>query len=151
MEVNSEEKPVHYPTVFARINRRGEKQPFGIKDEDRRSHIYIVGKTGTGKSTLIKTLVLSDINKGKGLALPGWMSILPFSSSSERPKRIIVQGPLISRPSGFTEIVSSMSGEARRPTQGKPLADLLLHLGRHASSRIEQFAWLGLQSYGRSG
>jgi hypothetical protein len=36
---------------IGRIDFRKGKRPFGIKDEDRFSHLYIIGKTGTGKST----------------------------------------------------------------------------------------------------
>jgi len=45
------------------------RQKFGIKEKNRRGHIYIVGKTGTGKSTLIENMVISDVNDGNGLAL----------------------------------------------------------------------------------
>lgn len=41
----------------------------GIRRADRRSHMYAIGKTGTGKSTLLKTLILADIAAGEGLAL----------------------------------------------------------------------------------
>ncbi|MFS8130399.1 MAG: type IV secretory system conjugative DNA transfer family protein [Candidatus Dojkabacteria bacterium] len=43
--------------------------PFGIKDEDRRRHMYLLGKTGTGKSTFMKNMILGDIMDGKGLAV----------------------------------------------------------------------------------
>jgi hypothetical protein len=56
-------------TYFASTSHREPRRVFGIKQADRRSHIYIVGKTGTGKSTLLKTMVLQDIAKGHGLAL----------------------------------------------------------------------------------
>jgi hypothetical protein len=42
---------------------------FGIKDEDRFSHIYIIGKTGTGKSTLLENMALQDMERGHGFAL----------------------------------------------------------------------------------
>jgi type IV secretory pathway TraG/TraD family ATPase VirD4 len=42
---------------------------FGIKDDDRFSHVYIIGKTGAGKSTLLETMALQDIRRGAGLAL----------------------------------------------------------------------------------
>ncbi len=42
---------------------------FGIKDEDRFSHLYIIGKTGTGKSTLLETMALQDLERGNGFAL----------------------------------------------------------------------------------
>lgn len=42
---------------------------FGIKDEDRFRAIYAVGKTGTGKSSLLLNIALSDIERGKGIAV----------------------------------------------------------------------------------
>lgn len=55
-------------TTFAVTDFRDMKR-FGIKDKNREGHIYIVGKTGTGKSTLIQNMVVSDIRRGKGLCL----------------------------------------------------------------------------------
>ncbi|KKR43641.1 MAG: hypothetical protein UT76_C0009G0010 [Candidatus Woesebacteria bacterium GW2011_GWB1_40_12] len=46
---------------------RGVKRPVHISNEDRMRHIYIIGKTGTGKSELLKDLVLQDIKEGKGV------------------------------------------------------------------------------------
>jgi len=46
---------------------RGVKRPVYISNEDRMRHIYIIGKTGTGKSELLKDLVLQDIKAGKGV------------------------------------------------------------------------------------
>jgi len=43
--------------------------PFGIKDKDRLRHIYVIGKTGTGKSTLFQNMAISDIQKGKGVCV----------------------------------------------------------------------------------
>jgi Helicase HerA, central domain len=45
------------------------KKPFGIKRVGRRAHMYVIGKTGTGKSTLLETLIRQDIANGEGLAL----------------------------------------------------------------------------------
>lgn len=56
-------------TIFARTNYRNQLTPFGIKQADRRAHMYIIGKTGTGKSTLIERLILQDIRAGGGAAL----------------------------------------------------------------------------------
>lgn len=50
-------------------NFRNKRQRFGIKRKDRRSHMYVIGKTGTGKSTLIMNLIIQDMQKGDGLAL----------------------------------------------------------------------------------
>jgi hypothetical protein len=55
--------------LFARTNFRGENTTFGIKQSDRRAHIYVIGKTGTGKSTLLERLIDHDVRSGQGLAL----------------------------------------------------------------------------------
>lgn len=56
-------------TFFAETDFRGRPQRFGIKRRDRRQHMYLVGKTGMGKSTLLETLIRSDLLAGHGLAL----------------------------------------------------------------------------------
>jgi Type IV secretion-system coupling protein DNA-binding domain len=56
-------------TPFANTDFRNQPVTFGIKRVDRRSHVYLIGKTGTGKSTLLETLMMDDIKKGFGLAL----------------------------------------------------------------------------------
>lgn len=48
---------------------RSRVRRFGVKLSDRRFHTYMVGKTGTGKSTLLKTMILQDVKAGRGLAL----------------------------------------------------------------------------------
>ncbi len=48
---------------------RGERKPIYIADEDRRRHLYIIGQTGTGKTTLINNMVVEEIRAGKGLAI----------------------------------------------------------------------------------
>jgi len=63
---NNAKSPI---TPFALTNYRDIRKRFGIKEKNRRSHIYIIGKTGTGKSTLIENMAISDINQGNGLAL----------------------------------------------------------------------------------
>lgn len=47
----------------------GHKHPFGITAQNRQRHFYIIGQTGTGKSTLLKTCVAQDIAAGEGVAL----------------------------------------------------------------------------------
>lgn len=48
---------------------RGMDRPIFIGDDDRRRHLYVIGKTGTGKSQLLEELVIQDIKAGKGLAV----------------------------------------------------------------------------------
>jgi energy-coupling factor transporter ATP-binding protein EcfA2 len=47
----------------------GGTEPFALRHADRRQHVYLIGQTGTGKSTLLKNLLLSDIASGQGCAL----------------------------------------------------------------------------------
>ena len=55
-------------TYFAETDRRNKRIPFGIKAEDRTRHMYIIGKTGMGKSTCIENMVVQDIRNGEGFA-----------------------------------------------------------------------------------
>ncbi len=55
--------------VFARTNSRDDRRLFGIRQDDRLAHLYITGKTGTGKSTLLETLMRTDLYSGNGFAL----------------------------------------------------------------------------------
>ena len=48
---------------------RGEAKPVYIADEDRRRHVYLIGQTGTGKSTLMANMIIDDIKRGKGVAM----------------------------------------------------------------------------------
>jgi hypothetical protein len=52
---------------FAQTDFRGQKTPFGIKTLDRARHMYVIGKTGMGKSTLLENLAIQDIKNGEGL------------------------------------------------------------------------------------
>lgn len=55
-------------TYFASTNSRGESVPFGIKRKDRARHMYVIGKTGMGKSTLLENMAIQDIRNGEGMA-----------------------------------------------------------------------------------
>lgn len=56
-------------TILGQTNFRGQARVFGIYQEDRRGHIYVIGKTGVGKSTLMRNMLAQDIARGKGVAL----------------------------------------------------------------------------------
>jgi hypothetical protein len=56
-------------SYFGRTNHRNTHTRFGIKQADRLSHMYVIGKTGVGKSTLLETLALQDLAAGRGFAL----------------------------------------------------------------------------------
>ena len=74
------EPPVHIPvpgltdadealTVLGEAVYRGQRSRFGIRADDRRRHVYVLGKTGMGKTTLLENMIYSDIQAGKGLAI----------------------------------------------------------------------------------
>lgn len=56
-------------SYFARTNHRDPIRTFGIRQSDRLSHLYVIGKTGVGKTTLLETLITQDISAGRGCAL----------------------------------------------------------------------------------
>lgn len=47
----------------------GEQHPFGISAQNRRRHVYVIGQTGTGKSTLLTQMIAQDMDAGQGLCL----------------------------------------------------------------------------------
>jgi len=71
-------------TFFGRTTFRGEKKKFGIKEDDKRRHVYIIGKTGMGKTELLKNMVAQDILTGKGIGF-----IDPHGEASEELLRLI--------------------------------------------------------------
>lgn len=56
-------------TLFGKTNFRNKERVFGIKRMDRRQHTYVIGKTGTGKSTLITNMAIQDIVNGQGVCI----------------------------------------------------------------------------------
>lgn len=71
---NLEQNPMDLHTdpninIFAATNFRNQQRKFGIKLDDRRRHMYVIGKTGMGKTTMLENLVLNDIYAGHGVGL----------------------------------------------------------------------------------
>lgn len=56
-------------TVLGQTSFRNQKKVFGVKTDDRRRHIYIIGKTGMGKTTLLENMVVDDIRAGRGVGV----------------------------------------------------------------------------------
>ena len=65
--VANEEDKAHI-NFFAKTQFKNRESIFGIKDVDRRRHIWAVGKTGTGKSTMIANMIIDDFKKDRGVA-----------------------------------------------------------------------------------
>jgi hypothetical protein len=63
----SESTPADELTVLGETTFRNNFKLFGIRQDDRRRHIYIVGKSGTGKSVLLENMAINDIYKGRGV------------------------------------------------------------------------------------
>jgi len=55
--------------AFAQTTYRNEFKKFGIKTDDRRRHMYLIGKTGMGKSTVLENMIIDDIRAGRGVAV----------------------------------------------------------------------------------
>lgn len=79
--IMSQENP-HFENeinFFGQTNYRHEQRKFGIKTDDRRRHMYIIGKTGMGKTTMLENMIIQDINNGHGVAY-----IDPHGDTAER-------------------------------------------------------------------
>lgn len=97
---------------------RNETNPVRVTDEDRRRHVYVVGQTGTGKSSLLINMVADDIKKGKGVAvvdphgdlIDSILTLVP----PERQRDVIVFDPGdISKPLGL----NMLEYDASRPEE----------------------------------
>jgi len=120
--------PSRHPLTFiGKTNFRNQRRLFGIALPDRRAHIYVVGRTGTGKSTLLDALMRQDIRAGHGLAL-----LDPHGDLAERVRAAIPderRGDLIdfrvadaSRALGFNPL--ERVPPAKRPLAASGLLDV---------------------------
>jgi len=66
-------------TYFAEADARGQKRRFGIKAVDRSKHLYVIGKSGMGKSTMLENMAVQDIQNGNGIVF-----IDPHGGSAEK-------------------------------------------------------------------
>ena len=106
-------------TYFAKTNSRGQETEFGIKDDDRLRHIYIIGKTGMGKSTMLENMAVQDIQKGNGLCFidPHGSAIETFLEyiPEERIKDVIYFAPFdIKNPIAFNVLDNTGLNENTR-------------------------------------
>jgi hypothetical protein len=75
-EGNDDERRITY---FATTHTRGKREMFGIRAVDRGKHMYVIGKTGMGKSTMLENMAIQDIQNGEGIAY-----IDPHGATAER-------------------------------------------------------------------
>ena len=69
---------------FAKTNFRNQERIFGIKEDDRRRHMYVIGKTGMGKSNLLENMAIQDIRAGHGVCV-----VDPHGEFAEKMMRAI--------------------------------------------------------------
>lgn len=124
-------------TFIGRTNFRNAGKLFGIRRGDRRAHMYVIGKTGTGKSTLLETLIRQDVKVSDGLALldpHGSLveSVLPRIPASRQADLVYFNVPDQSQPLGFNPL-------ERVPPLQRPLA---------ASALIEVFKKIWAEFWG---
>ncbi len=74
-------------TLFAETTFRNMRKKFGIKTDDRRRHVYVVGKTGMGKTVMLENMAIQDIQQGKGIGF-----VDPHGEAAERLLSFIPQG-----------------------------------------------------------
>lgn len=96
-------------TFVGKCNFRGGDRVFGVKVKDRRQHTYVIGQTGTGKTTLLKNLVLQDIRAGKGVAVIDphgqFVEEVLDEIPAERVKDVVYFNPVdVDYPIGFNVI-----------------------------------------------
>ncbi len=77
-ENNDSSDPNRNTNYFAKTIFKNEEAIFGTKLEDRMRHFYILGKSGTGKSTMLENMAVDDFKKGRGVAF-----IDPHGDSAE--------------------------------------------------------------------
>lgn len=127
----------HDISFFAKTNARLPFQRFGIRQTDRLFHLYAIGKTGTGKSTLLETLVLQDIRAGRGCAVldphADLVARLAKSIPEERRSQLVyLNAPDPTQPFGYNPL-------RRIPKDKIPLA---------ASGLMEAWKKLWVEAWG---
>jgi hypothetical protein len=129
-------------TVFAQTNFRNALTPFGIKRSDRRSHMFILGKTGTGKSSLLETLMLADLLNGKSGAGCGFALLDPHGDLVRRVRSQVPEGRL-------DDLIDFDLTDAKQPYGFNPLANVAVDKRPLAcSGLIQVFKHLWSDSWG---
>lgn len=104
-------------TYFGETDARNKRVQFGIKAIDRTKHVYVIGKTGMGKSTLLENMAVQDIQQGNGFAFldphGGTAELLLSYIPEERKKDVMYFAPFDSEnPIGFN-ILENIGADKR--------------------------------------
>jgi type IV secretory pathway TraG/TraD family ATPase VirD4 len=122
---------------FARVDFRNDNRLFGVKPEDRFSHIYIIGKTGTGKSTLLETMAIQDMECGNGFAL--------IDPHGDLVERIAAHVPASRR----TDVIYLNAADPTQPYGYNPLRHVSEHrIALAASGMMEVFKKMWPEAWG---
>ena len=124
-------------TFLGRTNFRNQHKIFGIRQADRRASMYVVGKTGTGKSTLLETMIRQDIAAGHGLAV--------FDPHGDLVERVLAVAAA-RRPA---DLIYFNVPDARRPLGFNPLESVAIEKRPlTASGILEVFKKIWADSWG---
>lgn len=110
-------------TILGDTDYRGDKIRFWIREEDKFRHMYIVGKTWTGKSTFINNMIISDMRAGNGLCLldPHWElvdDLLEYIPSNRINDVILFDVGDAEYPIGFNLLQADNEDEKNRIASG---------------------------------
>ncbi len=139
-------------TYFAETTYRNDRTRFGIYRRDRRAHMYLIGRTGMGKSTLLETLIVSDLRAGNGLALLDPHGDLAAKVRAQVPEeriRDLVDFDPAERPIGYNPLrapdpsrrylVASGLISAFRKVWSESWGPRMEHILRHALLTLAEF------------
>jgi len=96
-------------SFFGKTNHRLPHRTFGIKQDDRFSHVYVIGKTGVGKTTLLESLAMQDILNGRGVCVidpHGDLSdrLVAFMPEFRKEDLIYFNAPDLKQPYGYNPL-----------------------------------------------
>lgn len=132
--INGTDTPI---TVIGRTNFRSQHKAFGIRQADRRAHVYIIGKTGTGKSTLLETMIRQDIEAGRGVAV--------FDPHGDLVERVVA----LVQEKRKDDLVYFNVPDAERPLGFNPLESVpVAKRSVAASGMLEVFKKIWAESWG---
>jgi hypothetical protein len=135
-------------TYIGNRNIWGDEKPFGISSVDRRQHLYAIGKTGTGKTNLLRNLICQDIERGFGVGV-----IDPHGDLAEelldcipswRSDHVLYFDPADSDfPIGFNLVRSSLG--SRRYLESSGLVGAFRHIWRESwGPRLEYILYAAI-------